>query len=845
MAIKKNKNKFQIPQTYDQSIMFANGGNIFWDGSQMQLLQAPQVGVSTTPGFDSSKLKFGDAKGAATPSGNKAKSTTGQFGVMQGLQVAQGAMQLGSQIGSNFDTSGIKAQQSNINDIGRNDLSNSTNVDSMQNNVAGQSLTGAMTGAKAGQAFGQIGTAVGAGIGLIGGGLSSIFGNKSKEEEAERVRLQNINNIQTKDRQFQMQDLKSDMANYNAMGGGLFAYGGNIQSNSPLTEFNSGQTHELNPNGGVMQGTGPNGQPNLVEEGETKHEDYIFSNRLKIDPKITKEFKLPSGLNGKTFADASKYLSREGKDRPNDPISNNAIKAELAKLTAAQEGLKQQMQSHQPQQQHDIQMQGQQQMQQNIVQAQQSQEQSQGNIMADGSEQFANGGNLSYPYFNPENTDLMHQNIYPPKFAMGGNLQDDQTHWSNTTHQGAYVYADGGQIDNFWGIKNGKYTQEFKDAVEKLYNDPVKSAQALAALKSTGYVKNKEDLLKYTNDYKLGPVHEYMKQNILQPEQVKPRLDYYGDWPDPEHNSYLRPVKLSEVRKARETDPNAYKGFEAGEPTGTTFALGGNIYDGNSTNTNYIFPMQNQDQPWSPIQSSNYIQQPGLSGRSDILSKNIDTYGANHIAQSKVNNPKTAQSVQSDLNTMDYSRYAPVAANMITGISDMFQKPEEVKYGRVNPEMNTSHMDYQPIDTEWMTNKMQGQFAGARNQMINQSGGNRNLAIAGLSGLAQQQQAILGDSYLKAQDINYGRKQQANQFNAGIEQQNIAAQNQAQQLNLQISMQEAEMNARNRAAKRNAARQAILNAASNIGDIGRENYFGNIITKSTGYNPLNNLKYSR
>ena len=42
------------------------------------------------------------------------------------------------------------------------------------------------------------------------------------------------------------------------------------------------------------------------------------------------------------------------------------------------------------------------------------------------------------------------------------------------------------------------------------------------------------------------------------------------------------------------------------------------------------------------------------------------------------------------------------------------------------------------------------------------------------------------------------------------------------QTNLQLQMQEMDANARNRAAKRNAARQAILNAASNIGDIGRK-----------------------
>ena len=169
------------------------------------------------------------------------------------------------------------------------------------------------------------------------------------------------------------------------------------------------------------------------------------------------------------------------------------------------------------------------------------------------------------------------------------------------------------------------------------------------------------------------------------------------------------------------------------------------------------------------------------------------------------------------------------------GISDMFEKPEVVKYGRVNPERITARMDYQPVDTEWMNNKMNATYAGTRDQMINQAGGNRAIAMAGLSGINQQQQNAVGEAYLKAQDINYNRKNQATQFNAGIEAQNVAAQNAAQQTNLQLQMQEMDANARNRAAKRNAARQAILNAASNIGDIGRENFNANTVKSSTGY----------
>lgn len=50
-----------------------------------------------------------------------------------------------------------------------------------------------------------------------------------------------------------------------------------------VTLFEGGGTHEQNPNGGIPQGTGSNGKPNLVEEGETKWNDYIFSNAIGLD----------------------------------------------------------------------------------------------------------------------------------------------------------------------------------------------------------------------------------------------------------------------------------------------------------------------------------------------------------------------------------------------------------------------------------------------------------------------------------------------------------------------------------------------------------------------------------
>jgi len=54
--------------------------------------------------------------------------------------------------------------------------------------------------------------------------------------------------------------------------------------NKNLNSFNTGGTHEMNPHGGIPQGTGSNGKMNTVEQGESsfdfKDGKFIFSKRL-------------------------------------------------------------------------------------------------------------------------------------------------------------------------------------------------------------------------------------------------------------------------------------------------------------------------------------------------------------------------------------------------------------------------------------------------------------------------------------------------------------------------------------------------------------------------------------
>lgn len=124
-------------------------------------------------------------------------------------------------------------------------------------------------------------------------------------------------------------------AKWNAFGGDLNTYGGTY--NGGLEYINNGHTHSENPYGGVPMGTDRNGTPNLVEEGETIWNDYVFSNRLKVPETLTDKYKLSKDI---TFAEASKKLGKEIEETPNDPISKRTFNSFMQDLQQSQEEVK-------------------------------------------------------------------------------------------------------------------------------------------------------------------------------------------------------------------------------------------------------------------------------------------------------------------------------------------------------------------------------------------------------------------------------------------------------------------------------------------------------------------------
>ena len=131
--------------------------------------------------------------------------------------------------------------------------------------------------------------------------------------------------------------------------GTMFAIGGDMQTNSAdfstgLTHVDAGGSHEMNPNGGVEMGVDREGTPNLLEQGETVFNDYVYSVRIELDDEAKKAFHI--GKKRKiTYADMSKKLEKEASERPNDPISRAALKVQMQDLAEHQERQKQEMEA--------------------------------------------------------------------------------------------------------------------------------------------------------------------------------------------------------------------------------------------------------------------------------------------------------------------------------------------------------------------------------------------------------------------------------------------------------------------------------------------------------------------
>lgn len=226
-------------------------------------------------------------------------------------------------------------------------------LDSISNNKFFKDyIANGIKGAQVGSAAGPWGALIGAGVAQIKGGLFNWYNRNRNRRFNDKLASEAnyINQLNRKVYDREIQDFKinqsmKELLNIAAMGGKLDIKDKDMNKENKLpddfsngvTVIKNGGTHENNPLGGVPQGIGENGKQNVVEEGEVKYNDYIFSNRIVADKLLLKQLGLTDKYEDSTYAYIADKLSKESNERPNDPISIRGLENTLGKLRVAQE----------------------------------------------------------------------------------------------------------------------------------------------------------------------------------------------------------------------------------------------------------------------------------------------------------------------------------------------------------------------------------------------------------------------------------------------------------------------------------------------------------------------------
>lgn len=108
-------------------------------------------------------------------------------------------------------------------------------------------------------------------------------------------------------------------------------------------------------------------------------------------------------------------------------------------------------------------------------------------------------------------------------------------------------------------------------------------------------------------------------------------------------------------------------------------------------------------------------------------------------------------------NRPDYS-----SANMIGNVADNLT---EVDYTPIG-----NYLTYKPLDRNYYINKLNAQSGAARRAIVNQSGGNRATAMAGLLAADYNAQGRLGDLARQAEEYNLAQRERVEAFNRGTNQ---------------------------------------------------------------------------
>ena len=670
---------------------------------------------------------------------------------------------------------------------------------------------------------------------------------------------------------------KEEQNTQNAMGGNINTNMNRYAQGGDLTQFNEGGLHSQNPLGGV-----PIGNNNSVEQGETKQDNFVYSNRIFLDSNIVSQYNLPKSLVGKSVADATKFIDDKFKGR-NDKISQSTKNGMLSKIAEAQEAMKpQEPEMEQPQEGMG-----------------QSSEMMDNNQMWDGG--FKNS--VIGQGFGTEATGAQQSAAIGAglgtattaldlgKIAFGKPSQDtsglapsEQVNVGGMVANNAIKGASAGMAFGPIGAGVGalvgagagilgankakkaaiENTNKYAINVNRQFSDqyafggeidpPVKST-SLAPLPSRPD-ERELSMEKYkqlrANAISRPPVSDY-KPDLRSPEQIQMDYQYLRDSVKPGFN-----VNSGYVPNL--TNPETAQ-ILYNKRRNNQFALGGDT--GYGADGRFIKPKLNSwDQPITPFIAPtskqdliNYQLSKGLSKKdatgnlgpktkawiaSDRINATPDTidmtvsqqpfveptgvqagYEKYYQDNKPIIKPSFGQQLGTYLNDNagNLARYAPIAANAYQ--LSQLKKPQGERLERLDNRYKPSYVDLaaqQNIVNQELNNT---------NSAIQSSGASQGQARAAMLASQLNKTKALSNAYMNAQIQNAAQDDRAQEFNLGVDQTNLGQ-----------STLEKDINARNQGAYDTEKSKLIGKIGENIGNVGNEQAYKKIAITTTGYNWL-------
>lgn len=654
--------------------------------------------------------------------------------------------------------------------------------------------------------------------------------------------------------------------------GTLNTHGGDFPMPGNFISINSGGSHESNPNEGVPFGYDQNGIPNLVEEGETVFNDYVFSKRLRVPKSLRKKYKLGGDLS---YAEASKKLAKESEERPNDPISTRGLEYFMQDLAMSQEATR--------------------------TERNNKKFSKGGNLFWDGGDAEQQGTPFYFPFGTLYNNPGW---VVSQAVTTGNNDTSTKTATKQTSTKPKTTYSESNKprlqvIDPEKVRRQARQQARLKvvNTERRLKGDPPLTLTrpddpSMSQYNVSGYTLptflpqrplRSPDLIDYNALLSPPSGFEYQGYSTYGTNTSAQKTN---------SNSNSGSATISDDNNgAQGIDPTVYTDtYSSGNKkakTKTTYSASsignsgssGSSYKGTKSNTESKTD-NSQTSAVSSITDEHKVMDSKTPETSKVKPKSKYFYrDANGTNPTEVtgNDPVTeimnkgrytlGYRSQNDDGSYNYyydpvketppveprptwMRYTPAAALGITSLTDalgLTNKPDYTNadaiaemykgtglYRPVSFSPLGNYLTYRPFDRDYYLNKMSSEAGATRRNLLNTSGGNRATAMAGLLAADNNYLGKMGELARQAEEFNMQQKQAIADFNRETDSINASGMFQADSANQKAFMEAmsqylkgmetaAAMREKARLTADAAKSANLSNFITSIGDIGREN----------------------